>query len=114
MTATFLLVLLIGFGAATLTFLIAARGLTRNSKWLGLVAIVLAAPFFFWLGGFSERFVSGQCYTRSVDLIANSVARTDDPVELAEKIRSLPFYGYETQCSEVEFASSKLPKAAAP
>ena len=114
MTATFLLVLLTGFGVMVLIFLLAGRGLTRKSKWLGLAAIALAAPFFFWLGSFSEQFTSGQCYSRSIHLIANAVSRTDAPVRLAEQIRSLPLYGYETMCSEVEVASEALPNAGAP
>jgi 4-amino-4-deoxy-L-arabinose transferase-like glycosyltransferase len=114
MTATFLLVLVVGFGVMALIFLLAARGLTKKSKWLGLAAIIFAAPFFFWLGAFSEQFTSGQCYSRSIHLIANAVARTDAPAGLAEQIRSLPLYGYETVCSEVEVASEKLPNAGAP
>ncbi|KGM51234.1 hypothetical protein N800_13610 [Lysobacter daejeonensis GH1-9] len=114
MTATFLLALLIGFGAMAVIFLLAARGLTKRSKWLGLAAIVLAAPFFFWLGAFSEQFTSGQCYSRSIHLIANAVAGTDAPGRLAEQIRELPLYGYETVCSEVEVASAGLPNAGAP
>jgi|GEM_PF-1911262 len=114
MTATFLLVLLVGLGVMALIFLLAGRGLTRKSKWLGLAAIVLAAPFFFWLGAFSEQFTSGQCYSRSIHLIANAVASTDQPIQLAEQIRSLPLYGYETVCSEVEVASEGLPNAGAP
>jgi len=114
MTATFLLVLLIGFGVMALIFLLAGRGLTQKSKWLGLAAIVLAAPFFFWLGAFSEQFTSGQCYSRSIHLIANAVSRSDNPERLAEQIRALPLYGYETVCSEVEIASEGLPNAGAP
>lgn len=114
MTATFLLVLLVGFGVVTLAFLLAGRGLTRKSKWLGLVSIILATPFFFWLGVFSEQFNSGQCYSRSIHLIANAVAKTGAPAALADQIRSLPLYGYETVCSEVEVASGKLPNSGAP
>lgn len=114
MTATFLLVLLIGFGVMMLIFLLAGRGLTQKSKWLGLAAIILAAPFFFWLGVFSEQFTSGQCYSRSIVSIANAVSRTNTPVRLAEQIRSLPLYGYETVCSDVEAASEGLPNAGAP
>ena len=114
MAATFLLVLLIGLGAMTLIFLLAGRGLTRKSKWLGLAAIVLSAPFFYWLGVFSEQFTSGQCYSRTISMIANSVAKSDLPIGLSDKIRSLPLYGYETICSEVEAAAEKLPNASAP
>lgn len=111
MTATFLLALLVGFGVMVLIFLLAGRGLTQQSKWLGLAAIALAAPFFFWLGAFSEQFTSGQCYSRSIHLIADAVAKTGTPERLAEQIRSLPLHGYETVCSEVEVASEALPNA---
>jgi hypothetical protein len=114
MSATFLLVLLIGFGVMTLIFLLAARGLTHKSKWLGLAAIACSAPFFYWLGAFSEQFTSGQCYSRSIGMIATAVAKTDSPVELSERIRPLPLHGYETVCSDVEVASEKLPNAGAP
>ena len=114
MSATFLLILLTGFVVMALIFLLAGRGLTRKSKWLGLLAIALAAPFFFWLGAFSEQFTSGQCYSRSIAMIASAVAKTDSPVTLSEQIKILPLYGYETVCSDVEAASEELPYASAP
>lgn len=114
MSATFLLILLIGFGVMALIFLLAGRGLTGKSKWLGIVAIALAAPFFFWLGVFSEQFTAGQCYSRSIGMIANAVAKTDSPSTLSEQIKSLPLYGYETVCSDVEIASEGLPNSGAP
>jgi hypothetical protein len=114
MTVTFLLVLLIGFGVMALIFVLAGRGLTRASKWLGLAAILLSAPFFYWLGAFSEQFTSGQCYSNVIAMIANSVEKSDSPTTLSEKIRALPLYGYETICAEVEAAAEKLPNASAP
>lgn len=75
---------------------------------------VLAAPFFFWLGAFTEQFDSGLCYSRSIDLIAKAVAKTDAPISLAKQISSLPLHGYETECSEVELASKQLPGASEP
>lgn len=114
MTATLLLVCLFGFGVMTLAFLTVGRGLTRKSKWLGVVAIALAAPFFYWLGAFSEQFTSGQCYSRSIHLIANAVSATDTPARLADQIRALPLYGYETSCPHVEAAAETLPHADVP
>ncbi|KRA54048.1 hypothetical protein ASD77_05325 [Pseudoxanthomonas sp. Root65] len=111
MIAILLLVLLIGLGVMTLIFLLAARGATRKGKWLGLAAIILAAPFFFWLGAFSEQFTAGQCYSSAIHAIANAVAATDEPAALAEKIRALPLHGYETSCVQVEAAAVKLPRA---
>lgn len=114
MTATFLIVLFLGFCVMVLVFLLAASGLIQKSKWLGLAAIVLAAPFFFWLGAFSEQFTSDQCYSRSIGLIASAVTTTETPAELAEQIKSLLLYGYETVCSEVEAAPEKLLSVGAP
>ena len=114
MIATFLLVLLVGFVVTASTFLLMARGLNRKSKWLGLAAIAFAAPFFFWIGAFSEQFTSGQCYSRSIGMIASAVAKTDSPIDLSEKIKALPLYGYETVCSEVEAATERLPNSGAP
>jgi phosphoglycerol transferase MdoB-like AlkP superfamily enzyme len=113
MTPIFLLDLIIGFIAMALVFLLAAKGFTQRNKWLGLAAIAVSAPFFYWLGAFSEQFTSGQCYTRSIEMIANAVAKTDSAAELSEKLRSLPLYGYETVCSDVEAASERLPNASA-
>lgn len=114
MTGLFLLVLLVGFSVASLAFLLVAQGLTKKSKWLGMAAMVLAAPFFFWLGVLSERSISGQCYSRSVHLIADAIAKTQSPASLAERVRSLPLYGYETVCADVEVAAEHLSNASAP
>ena len=111
MMTAFLLVLLAGFGVMALIFLLAARGLTKTSKWLGVAAMAFAAPFFYWLGVFSEQFTAGQCYSRSVGMIANAVAKTDSPAALSGQIRALPLHGYETMCPEVEAAAEKLPNA---
>ena len=77
-------------------------------KWFGLAAIAAAAPIFFLAGAFAEQFSAGQCYTETILTIADSVEKTDTPAALAEKIRTLPLYGYETVCSEVEAAAYEL------
>lgn len=79
-----------------------------RAKWFGLAAIAAAAPVFFWAGTFAEQFSSGQCYTEAILTIADSVEKADDPVTLAERIRALPLFGYETVCSDVEVAAHKL------
>lgn len=111
MTTLLLFVLLIGFCVMAAVFLLASRGVNRRGAWLGLAAIVLAAPFFFWLGAFSEQFTAGQCYTATIHSIANAVAATDDPAGLAGQIRALPLHGYETSCPQVKAAAVKLPHA---
>lgn len=111
MTTFLLFGLLIGFCVMAVVFLLASRGVSRRGAWLGLAAIVLAAPFFFWLGAFSEQFTAGQCYSSAIHSIANAVAATDDPAALAGKIRALPLHGYETSCVQVEAAAVKLPHA---
>ena len=113
---TFLLVILLAsYLVMTVMFLIAAWGTTRCAKWLGLAAIAAAAPFFFWLGTFSEQFGAGQCYSNVVSMIANAVEKTNAPQDLSKKIRALPMRGYETICSEVEIAGQRLlPDAGAP
>jgi hypothetical protein len=90
--------------------------LTSRSKarWLGALAIVASAPFFYWLGAFREQFNNGQCYSSVVGHIANAVERTSDPKSLGAAIRSHPMEGYETNCSSVEKESGKLPYAANP
>ena len=83
----------------------------RRARWLGLGAIIAAAPVFTWLGVFGDQFKTGQCYSRTNAYVARAVERTDSPKTLADRIKALPFYGYETNCSEVEAAASKLPNA---
>ena len=95
-------------------FLIAARKTNTRAKLLGVAALVAAAPGFSWFGSFGQQFSSGQCYSEVVHLIANAVERTTSPKLLAQEIRGLPLYGYETSCSEVEAASQSLPNATAP
>jgi len=100
-------------------FLLAAIGSTKKSKWSGLAAIAFAAPFFFWLGASWEQSASGDCYFLSISMIADAVAKTDDPATLAKQIRSLSLHSYETVCSEAESgrfgaALEKLPNAGAP
>lgn len=112
--AYLLLVFVAGFIIMSLAFLLLGKGLTRPSKWLGVIALAFAAPFFYWLGLFSEQFSAGLCYSDSIHKIANAVQMTDSPGKLAEQIRGLPLHGYETVCSEVQTAASQLPHADAP
>lgn len=109
-----LIFLIVGFIAMSLVYLLMGRGLTRSSKWLGVATLVLAAPFFFWLGAFSESFTAGICYSNTIHSIGNAVQNTQSPVELAKQIHALPLEGYETVCTEVEAAAEKLPAAGAP
>jgi len=95
-------------------FLIAARKTNTRSKLLGLAALAAAAPGFFWFGSFERQLSSGQCYSEVVHLIADAVDKTTSPRLLAQEIRGLPLYGYETECSEVETASRALPNAIGP
>ena len=85
-----------------------------RAKWFGLFAILAAAPFFYWLGVFSEHFGAGLCYSNTMLMVANAVERTDSPRTLAGQLRALPMRGYETACSEVEAAAKALPNAGAP
>ena len=105
---------LTGYVVLSVAFLIAARQASLRARLLGIAAIAAAAPFFLVLGIFFEQFGSGQCYSRSIAMIANAVEKTQAPVELAQRLRALPLHGYETVCSEVEAASEKLPNARAP
>jgi hypothetical protein len=102
-----------GYVILAALFLVATSSrMGRRARWLGLAAIMAAAPVFVWFGGFGEQFGAGQCYSKTNDYVARAVERTDAPQALAEKIRALPFRGYETSCPEVEAAASKLPNAA--
>ena len=114
MVAALIPVLLVGYLFLGVAFLVATRGAAPRVKWLGLASILAAAPFFYWLGAFSEQFGSGQCYSRIVGTIANSAEHSNSPKELAQHIRALPMHGYETDCSEVEIAAKALPHAIAP
>ncbi len=107
-------ILLIGYAALAAAFITMAWRAPANAKWLGLAALAAAAPFFAWLGAFSERFAAGQCYSGVMDRIANAVEHAESPAALAERIRSLPMRGYETDCAEVEAASRQLPHVSAP
>lgn len=91
-----------------IAFAIASRGAPRRARVGGLLAILAAAPFFFWFGGFSERFTAGQCYSSAFDAIANAAERSPSPKALSTQIRSLPLHGYETDCAEVEQAARRL------
>ena len=114
MTLLLLLALLIGCVVMAAAFLVAAWKAPRTAKWFGFLAIVISAPFFYWLGAFSEQFGAGQCYSNAMNMVANAVERTGTPQKLAEQLRTLPMRGYETNCSEVEAAAKKLPNAGAP
>ena len=114
MTLTLLLVCLVGYVVMAAVFLLATTGSPRRIKWLGLAAIVASAPFFYWLGSFSEQATSGLCYSAVVEGIGNSVEQTNSPKTLAKQIRELPMRGYETSCPEVEQAARQLPGQNAP
>ncbi len=114
MTFYSLIGLLIGFVIMAMLFTAAVWRSHGHAKWLGLVLIAASAPFFFWAGTFSEQFGAGICYSDSMDMIANAVEKTEDPIELAKKIRALPMQGYETDCKEVEAAAKVLPHALSP
>jgi hypothetical protein len=102
-----------GYVILAALFLVATSSrMGRRAKWLGLAAIVAAAPALVWFGAFGEQTAAGQCYSKINDYVARAVERTDAPRALAEQISALPFRGYETSCSEVEAAASKLPNAA--
>jgi hypothetical protein len=105
MTLTLLLICLVGYVVMAAVFVVSAAGSSRRVKWFGLVAIVASAPFFYWLGAFSEQATSGICYSAVVEGIANSVEQTNSPKLLAKQIRELPMRGYETSCSEVQQAA---------
>jgi hypothetical protein len=64
------------------------------------------------MGKFGEQFATGQCYSKANEYVARAVERTDAPQALAEKIKALPFRGYESDCSEIEAAARELPNAA--
>jgi|SRR5262245_2450705 len=105
---------LVAYLILALMFTLAAAGGNRRARWLGLAALAAAGPVFLWMGAFGEKFGSGQCYSRVIDVIASAVKETGDPTSMAEKIRALPLRGYETVCSEVEAAAHELTKRKAP
>jgi hypothetical protein len=113
MSGLFLLMIagLIAYLVLAGTFILAAWGANSRAKWLGLAALAAGAPGFVWMGTFAEKFDLGQCYSEVVRTIAKAVEKTDSPRALAEKIRTLPMRGYETNCSEVEAAAHELPNA---
>ena len=104
-----LLSLLIGYAVMAAIFLVSAHATPRHAKWFGIIAIAAAAPFFYWLGAFSEQADAGICYSNIVGNVADAVEQTQSPRALAAKIRALPIRGYETSCPEVEQASLRLP-----
>ena len=114
MTLTTLASLLLAYFVFAALFIGVSWKSKSEAKWLGLVTIAVAAPFFYWFGAFSEQFTSGICYSNAIGMVSNAVESTDNPRALAEQIRELPLYGYETVCNEVEEAAGKLPKASAP
>jgi hypothetical protein len=101
--------LLTGYAVMAAIFLVSAHAAPRRVKWFGIMAIAAAAPFFYWLGAFSERAGAGICYSNIIGNVADAVERTQSPRSLAAQIRALPMRGYETSCSEVEQASHRLP-----
>src|SRR5688572_7975701 len=90
---------------AALFLLTTTARIGRRAKWLGLAAILAAAPVFVALGKFGEQFETGQCYSQVNEYVARAVESTDAPQALAERLEALPFRGYETSCSEVEAAA---------
>ncbi|HLO94888.1 MAG TPA: hypothetical protein VK195_11260 [Burkholderiaceae bacterium] len=104
-------VLLIGYVALAAAFTTLAWRAPVRAKWLGLAAIAAAAPFFAWLGAFSEQFGAGQCYSGVMNKVANAVEHADSSAAVAEQIRALPLRGYETDCAEVDAAARRLPHA---
>ena len=112
MLVTIAIAAFFGYVILAALFLVAASSrMGPRAKWLGLAAIIAAAPVFVWIGGFAEQFETGQCYSEVNRYVARAVERTDAPQALAQEIEALPFRGYETSCSEVEAAASKLPNA---
>ena len=109
-----LLVLLVGFLAVSTLLVAVAWKAPRRAKIVGVLVVALSAPFFYWLGAFSEQFKAGLCYSGTITSIANAVDATDSPKNLAKLIRALPLEGYETSCKEVSAAAQALPNADAP
>jgi hypothetical protein len=113
MFVTLVIAAFFGYVILAALFLVASSSrMGPRAKWLGLAAIIGAAPLFVWFGGFGAQVETGQCYSRINDYVARAVERTDSPKALAKEINALPFRGYETNCSEVEAAAGKLPNAA--
>lgn len=112
MTLSLLLICLVGYLVMAASFFICAQGAPRRARWLGFVAIVASAPFFYWLGAFSEQIESGLCYSNVINRVANAVEQTNSPKVLAEQLKALPMRGYETSCHEVEQATHRLPGGA--
>ena len=108
MTLTLLWVCLVGYLVIAAVFVVSTASSSRRAKWLGLLAIAASAPFFYWLGAFSEQATSGICYSTVVEGVANSLEQTNSPKALAKQIRELPMRGYETSCPEVEQAARRL------
>ena len=93
-------------------FFVCTLGASRRARWLGFLAIAASAPFFYWLGAFSEQVDSGLCYSSIVGRVANAVEQTNSPQVLAKQLKALPMRGYETSCREVEQAAHQLPGGA--
>jgi len=102
---------LLSFVIMAMLFIAAMWRSPSRAKWLGVVLLAASAPFFFWVGAFSEQFGAALCYSESMDMIANAVEKTEDPIELSKKIRALPMRGYETECTDLEAAAKGLPHA---
>ena len=114
MTITLLLAALLGYIVLAGVFAVMSRGAPRRARVAGFLAIAAAAPFFMWFGTFGERFTAGQCYSSAFESVAAAAERSAGPKALAQQIRALPLYGYETECSEVEKAARRLTARVAP
>lgn len=70
----------------------------------------MAAPFFTVLGGFLSTFNDNICYSEVLNVVSENsfiYAKSGDAQSLeawGEKIKTLPLYGYETNCQAVKKA----------
>jgi hypothetical protein len=85
----------------------------RFRLWLGLAAILLAAPFFTVFGMFLSAFDSNTCYSQAIreaaelqsKVTAGKAGRVDQGQSIAGQ---LPLYGYETSCAAVRESLARL------
>lgn len=95
------------YPAMVVAWLIAERSKYRFRFWVGVLAILSAAPFFMMLGGFLGTFHNNICYSDVVQSLAETSAsyanhaEKKEFTEWAEKIQHLPLRGYETDCAEL-------------
>ena len=106
--------LLIGYVLLILAWLWCEKVQHRARIWVGLLAIISAAPFFVGLGGFFGTFSNNICYSEVVAAVADlpgTYARTRN-TEALESMSSLasrlPLRGYETNCTELKQAVEAL------